>query len=205
MCIRDRDNTLEILGVVEIGTTVEIFQDGIPIGTVQATSEGTFTFDHTATVLPDSTYTFTATATDATGNTSEISNPLQIEINTLDTDGDGLFNFCDEDDDNDGIPDLEDDFPLDAEPTPVVAQAFTPNGDNINDFWVIQGLSNYPGHIVRVFNRDGAPVFEAQNYTNNWNGAYKGNSRTLPSGSYFYTIDLGNGQAPMQGWIFINN
>ncbi len=122
----------------------------------------------------------------------------------LDTDGDGIPNTEDDDDDNDGVLDNEDSFPLDATPTLIPAEAFTPNGDGINDTWVIPGIDNHPNHMVRVYNRWGHEVFTARNYQNDWEGRHNANSSMLPAGSYFYVVDLGNGSAPLQGWIFIN-
>jgi len=47
--------------------------------------------------------------------------------NQLDTDGDGTGNACDDDDDNDGVPDLQDIFPLDA------SESIDSDGDGIGD------------------------------------------------------------------------
>nr|WP_293169119.1 thrombospondin type 3 repeat-containing protein [Allomuricauda sp.] len=121
-----------------------------------------------------------------------------------DTDGDGIGDNGDGDDDNDGVPDSEDDFPMDSEPSIVPAQAFTPNGDGNNDAWIVPGIENYPNNLVKVFNRYGHEVFGTRSYKNDWKGFYKGRSEKLPAGSYLYIIDLGDGSAPLQGWIFIN-
>ncbi|WP_419211216.1 LamG-like jellyroll fold domain-containing protein [Maribacter sp. X9] len=151
-----------------------------------------------------------------------------------DVDGDGTIGSGevdgDVDTDGDGVPDAEDAFPNDpnesvdndgdgiganadlddndvniGEERPVVpAQAFTPNGDNINDTWVIKDIENYPNAIVSVYNRYGHEVFKTVNYKNDWNGRFKSNSEALPPGSYYYVIDLQNGSAPVNGWIFIN-
>jgi len=86
----------------------------------------------------------------------------------------------------------------------VSAQAFTPNGDGINDGWVIDGIQDYPNSMVRVYNRNGQEVFAAEGYQNDWEGQYRDNREKLPPGSYYYVIDLGNGNPPMDGWIFIN-
>ncbi|MGH6933818.1 MAG: Ig-like domain-containing protein, partial [Dongiaceae bacterium] len=76
------DNTLVIEGFAEALSTVEVFQDGQSIGTTTSNSDGNWSFDHTGTILDDSTYVFTATATDAAGNTSALSAALNVTIET---------------------------------------------------------------------------------------------------------------------------
>ncbi|WP_198440178.1 Ig-like domain-containing protein, partial [Pareuzebyella sediminis] len=68
---------------------------------------------------------------------SEGTDSLDEESTPLDTDQDGIPDSMDNDDDNDGVPDGEDDFPRDDEPSLVPAEAFTPNGDGNNDAWII--------------------------------------------------------------------
>jgi gliding motility-associated-like protein len=121
-----------------------------------------------------------------------------------DTDGDGIGDNADDDADDDGVADVDDAFPTDKEPSLAPAQAFTPNGDGNNDAWVIPGIDNYPNNVVHVYNRWGHEVFGTKSYRNNWEGFYKNRSEKLPPGSYMYVIDLGDGSAPLQGWIFIN-
>ncbi|MEA1786169.1 gliding motility-associated C-terminal domain-containing protein, partial [Arenibacter sp. GZD96] len=122
----------------------------------------------------------------------------------LDTDGDGIPDSQDSDMDGDGVPNGLDAFPLAATPVLVPAQAFTPGGDGINDTWVVPGIDNYPNNVVRLYNRWGHEVFAAKGYRNDWGGNHKGSGSLLPPGSYLYVIDLGNGTAPLQGWVFIN-
>jgi gliding motility-associated-like protein len=64
--------------------------------------------------------------------------------------------------------------------------AFTPNGDGINDLWLITNGNCLTSSSVQVFNRYGAKVFEDNNYKNNWNGTYNG--KPLPDGTYYYVI-----------------
>ena len=121
-----------------------------------------------------------------------------------DTDGDGIGDNADTDDDNDGLPDDEDYFPTNDRPTLIPAEAFTPNGDGINDYWIIPGIENYPNALVTVYNRWGHEVFASKGYRNNWDATYKSNRSKLPSGSYLYVINMGDGSAPIKGWLFIN-
>jgi gliding motility-associated-like protein len=135
---------------------------------------------------------------------TEGTDPTDASSTPLDTDGDGIPDSMDEDDDNDGVPDADDAFPTSEEPSLVPAQAFTPNGDGNNDAWVIPGIDNYPNNVVKVYNRWGHEVFGTRSYRNNWEGFYKNRNEKLPAGSYMYVINLGDGSAPLQGWIFIN-
>ena len=81
-----------------------------------------------------------------------------------------------------------------------IPTAITPNGDLGNDTWEILDLDEvYPDNSVRVFNRWGNIVFEhlsnsgANPYSNNkWDGTYDGD--TLPVGSYYYVIELNDGE-----------
>jgi len=83
----------------------------------------------------------------------------------------------------------------------LVPNTFTPNNDGINDFWVIEELPVYPIQRVQVFNRYGQVVFESTNYSKPWDGNYKGKS--LPSGTYYYIIELGGWRDPKTGYVTI--
>ncbi|MCM0667807.1 gliding motility-associated C-terminal domain-containing protein [Flavobacterium tyrosinilyticum] len=81
----------------------------------------------------------------------------------------------------------------------LVHNAFSPNGDNMNDFFKIDNIDEltcYPGNTVEIYNRWGILVFETTNYNNTTN-AFDGTSRGrttvkqsdgLPTGTYFYII-----------------
>jgi gliding motility-associated-like protein len=82
-----------------------------------------------------------------------------------------------------------------------VPNAFSPNGDGINDTWVITNLSVYPGATVDVFNRYGQAVFHSENSSKAWDGTYNG--KPLPVGTYYYIIDLKNNEKKMAGSVTI--
>ncbi|MDB5210863.1 MAG: hypothetical protein JWQ30_1690 [Sediminibacterium sp.] len=82
-----------------------------------------------------------------------------------------------------------------------VPNAFSPNGDGINDTWVIKGLETYPESILRVYSRNGMLVFQSKAGSVSWDGTYQG--KPLPVATYYYTIDLNAGIAPVSGWIVI--
>lgn len=69
-----------------------------------------------------------------------------------------------------------------------IPQGFSPNGDGVNDLFIVQGLEAFPGTTVQIFNRWGAVVFEANHYNNDWDGD------DLPDGTYFYVIKLPSGE-----------
>jgi gliding motility-associated-like protein len=64
--------------------------------------------------------------------------------------------------------------------------AFTPNGDGINDKWLVTNGSCTKNIRVTVFNRYGNKVYESEDYKNDWDGTYKG--KPLPDATYYYTI-----------------
>jgi gliding motility-associated-like protein len=82
-----------------------------------------------------------------------------------------------------------------------VPNAFSPNGDGVNDTWNIGQLSNYPEARLQVFNRYGKELFRSSGYPRPWNGTIDG--RPLAAGTYYYVINLKNGLAPLTGWVFI--
>ncbi len=83
----------------------------------------------------------------------------------------------------------------------IVPNTFTPNGDGINDTWRIENLSLYPNQHVQVFNRYGQVLYDSKNYNNPWDGSFKG--KPLPSGTYYYIIDLGGARQAKKGYVTI--
>lgn len=89
-----------------------------------------------------------------------------------------------------------------------IPELVTPNFDNMNDSWVITGITNYPNAEVSIFNRWGNMVYFSSPYENDWNGQVnKGvnmgdGSGKLPTGTYFYIIKLNDGVTdPFKGYI----
>jgi gliding motility-associated-like protein len=84
---------------------------------------------------------------------------------------------------------------------PKVPNTFTPNGDGINELWLIDYLDTYPNCKVQVFTRTGQSVFESKGYKTPWNG--KLNGKPLPFDTYYYIIEPGNNRAPITGYVTI--
>jgi gliding motility-associated-like protein len=69
----------------------------------------------------------------------------------------------------------------------IVYTGFSPNGDNVNDFFTIEGLEDYPNNKVMIFNRWGNIVYDRDGYVNDWDGRWEG--KDLPDGTYFYILE----------------
>jgi len=80
-----------------------------------------------------------------------------------------------------------------------VPNAFSPNGDGINDTWKIEALETYPEAELQVFNRQGQTVFSAKGTSAPWDGTYKG--KVLPVGVYYYVIDVKNEMEKLSGAV----
>ncbi len=72
----------------------------------------------------------------------------------------------------------------------VVPNVFSPNGDGINDTWVIKHLADYPAASVEVYDRYGKPVYRRLNLPATWDGTCNG--KPVPAGTYYYLIKPGN-------------
>ena len=82
-----------------------------------------------------------------------------------------------------------------------VYNGFTPDGDGINDNWIIENIENFPNNTVTIFNRWGNKIWSTSNYdnaANRWDGKNQ-NGMTLPSGTYFYVIEIDGGVK--KGWV----
>ncbi|MCZ2223806.1 MAG: choice-of-anchor L domain-containing protein [Chitinophagales bacterium] len=84
-----------------------------------------------------------------------------------------------------------------------VPNAFSPNGDGINDKWEVPLLVAFPTAKVQVFNRYGQVVFSENGGSNfvYWDGTYKG--KPVPVGVYYYVIDIGPDFPRKQGWVTV--
>lgn len=89
-----------------------------------------------------------------------------------------------------------------------IPQFISPNGDNQNDLWIIENIELYPQSRVQVFNRWGGLVYEMENYDNSWDGKsnqsnLKLGNDYLPSGTYYYVIDKGDGENTYTGYLYL--
>jgi len=83
----------------------------------------------------------------------------------------------------------------------IIPNAFSPNGDGINDTWEIPLLKNYPNCSVEVYNRYGQLVFKSIGYNKNWDGTL--NNQALPIGTYYYIIKTSPSANLLSGSVLI--
>ena len=84
----------------------------------------------------------------------------------------------------------------------IIPEAFSPNGDLINDLWIIGNTDLYPNMEITIYNRWGQSVWKSERgYPIPWNGRSDG--KELPIDSYHYVIDLHNGIRPVIGSVTI--
>jgi gliding motility-associated-like protein len=82
-----------------------------------------------------------------------------------------------------------------------IPNAFSPNGDGVNDRWEIPALAAYNNVSLLVFNRYGQPVFESRRYVQPWDGNYGG--KPLPVGTYYYVIEIRDRGTRLSGSVGI--
>lgn len=98
-----------------------------------------------------------------------------------------------------------------------IPEAFSPNGDGINDVFEVRNLEvSYPNFRYEIFNRWGEKIYE---YTHNgdpntepdwWDGRSNAgktiNSNDLsPSATYYYVIHFNDAdREPTKGWVYVN-
>jgi gliding motility-associated-like protein len=84
--------------------------------------------------------------------------------------------------------------------TVFIPEGFSPNGDGINDRYVIQRVPVGVTVQLDIYNRWGNLVYQSLNYTNDWDGTANQGVKTadakqgLPDGTYYYQIRLSDGR-----------
>ena len=83
--------------------------------------------------------------------------------------------------------------------------AFSPDGDGVNDTWVIEGVDRFDGNEVHLYNRWGQELVSYTNYDNVsvvWDGTGP-DGNPVPVGTYYYVVRFGNGEKEVNGWIYL--
>ena len=91
---------------------------------------------------------------------------------------------------------------IDEENIPlIIPNIFTPNGDESNDVFYINGLTTTQG--ISIFDRWGDKIFEEKPYLNNWKGKNK-KGKIISEGTYYYIIeDSKNNKESVSGSFLI--
>jgi gliding motility-associated-like protein len=82
-----------------------------------------------------------------------------------------------------------------------IPNAFSPNGDGVNDRWNIDGLKARPGCLIEVYNRWGQIVHKSEGYKLGWDGTREG--KLVSSGTYYYVIKTAPGEKLYTGWVVL--
>ena len=90
-----------------------------------------------------------------------------------------------------------------------IPNGFSPDGDGINDLFVIRGIENYPECKFTVYNRWGNVVYSKNGYKNDWDGKsssseLKIGESIVPRGTYYYVFDYNKeNRKPKCGYLII--
>lgn len=83
----------------------------------------------------------------------------------------------------------------------LIPNVLTPNNDGKNDTWYIKDIDMFPTRNVKIVNRWGDIVFEADTYQNDFQGEYTGGK--LPAGTYYFVLNLGEELGIFKGPVTI--
>jgi len=89
-----------------------------------------------------------------------------------------------------------------------IFSAVSPNGDGLNDTFIIQGIAQFPNNELSIFNRWGVEVYNKKGYDNTWGGISEGRAtiakgEELPVGTYYYVLKI-DGLKDRAGYLYIN-
>ncbi|WP_284652232.1 Ig-like domain-containing protein [Flavobacterium terrisoli] len=90
----------------------------------------------------------------------------------------------------------------------VVYNEFSPNNDGANDTFIIDCIESYPNNKLSVYNRYGSLVYDKKRYSNDWDGTANvsgaiNRDDKLPTGTYYYILDIGDNSPVKTGWLAI--
>jgi gliding motility-associated-like protein len=139
------------------------------------------------------------------------SNPVPLpDYRNTDSDNDGLLDaleyqlgFEENDCNNDGFPNWRDDYPCMVK----FYQGFSPNGDGIDDDFVIDGIEYQARNVFNVYNRWGAIVYTKVNWNGTWDGVcnagLSANGLPAPNGIYYYSFEFQGASQFQRGYFYL--
>ena len=84
-----------------------------------------------------------------------------------------------------------------------IPNVFTPNQDRFNDVWRVSNIDFFTNAKLKIFDKYGSQVFFTNDVSKfNWDGF--SNGRLLPTGTYWYIIEIENNYT-RTGWILLKN
>jgi gliding motility-associated-like protein len=178
----------DITIVLPVGTDAVITPDMVDGGSFDNCSAIQIVLGQTVFNCSDlGVNTISVTISDASGNVTTSNVQVTVLPSGIDDDFDGIDDACD---DNINLTIID------------MPNGFTPNGDGINDKFVIPGLYAYTNRELFVYNRYGNLVYENSNYDNEWGGE-NNNGVELPDGTYYVVLILDNGVV-FKTYVYIN-
>ncbi len=78
-----------------------------------------------------------------------------------------------------------------------IPNAISPNGDQINDLWIIDNINLLPNNELSIFNQWNSEVFHKVGYQNNWG------AENVPDGVYYYILK--SNQKILKGYILVHH
>jgi gliding motility-associated-like protein len=87
-----------------------------------------------------------------------------------------------------------------------IYNALSPNGDGVNDKWIIDGIEKFPNNEVFIYNRWGDVIRQFRNYDNEsvvWNGTGEKDEKLI-DGTYYYVLKLADIKS-YTGWVQIRS
>ncbi|WKK83315.2 HYR domain-containing protein [Marivirga arenosa] len=77
-----------------------------------------------------------------------------------------------------------------------ISQIISPNGDNQNDTWIIEGIEKFPDNQVVIVDRWGTEIYSVRGYNNHetvWDGRNR-NGDLVARGTYYFFITVRNNE-----------
>jgi len=94
---------------------------------------------------------------------------------------------------------------------PIIPEGMSPNGDDLNDLFQIEGLINvFERFTLQLYSRNGNLIYEGGNQQGLWDGIPNrgifNQTNIVPVGTYYYVLMLNdsNFPDPFIGWVYVN-
>ena len=96
------------------------------------------------------------------------------------------------------------DVTTEVHPGLFIPEGFSPDGDGINDLFIIGGLEDYyPNNSIMIIDRWGKKLHQASPYHQDWWDGTDLDNNPLPIGTYYYILELGGNAKPIRGFIYV--